>query len=111
MWTQASLLLGMKETNMKIWKEITQYSTAVAALTSGIALAFLQYFDSGDLSNGVLGYVAQVLVYAGSIFGVTTYWNGKNKESAALFDARYSALKREIENDRNTTDMVGSSSR
>ena len=96
---------------MKTWKDITQYSTAVAALGSGIVLAFLQYFDAGDLSNGVLGDVAQVLVYAGSIFGVTTYWNGKNKENTALFDARYSALKREIENDRNITNVVSSSSK
>ena len=96
---------------MKAWKEFTQYSTAVAALTSGIALAFLQYFDSGDLTSGVLGYVAQVLVYAGSIFGVNIYWNGKNKESMAMMDARYNALKREIEDDRNNTNMVSKSSR
>lgn len=96
---------------MKAWKELTQYSTAVAALTSGIALAFLQYFDSGDLTSGVLGYVAQVLVYAGSIFGVNIYWNGKNKESMAMMDARYNALKREIEDDRNNTNVVSKSSK
>ena len=96
---------------MKAWKELTQYSTAVAALTSGIALAFLQYFDAGDLTSGVLGYVAQVLVYAGSIFGVNIYWNGKNKESMAMMDARYNALKREIEDDRNITNMVSRSSK
>lgn len=101
----------MKETNPKNWKDVTQYSTAVAALASGIALAFLQYFDAGDLSNGVLGYVAQVLVYAAGIFGVTMYWNGKYRESTALFDARYNALKREIENDRNTNNVVSGSSR
>ena len=101
----------MKETNPKSWKDVTQYSTAVAALASGIALAFLQYFDAGDLSNGVLGYVAQVLVYAAGIFGVTMYWNGKYRESTALFDARYNALKREIENDRNTNNVVSGSSR
>ena len=101
----------MKETNQKNWKDVTQYSTAVAALASGIALAFLQYFDAGDLSNGVLGYVAQVLVYAAGIFGVTMYWNGKYRESTALFDARYNALKKEIENDRNTNNVVSGSSR
>ena len=94
---------------MKAWKELTQYSTAVVALTSGIALAFLQYFDAGDLTSGVLGYVAQVLVYAGSIFGVNIYWNGKNKESMAMMDARYNALKREIEDDRNTNVVSKSS--
>lgn len=86
---------------MKAWKDITQYSTAVVALASGITLAFLQYFDAKDLSNGVLGYVAQVLVYAAGIFGVTMYWNGKYKESTALFDARFKELKEEVENDRN----------
>ena len=61
---------------MEHWKDVTQYSTAVAAFASGVTLAFLQYFDMGDLTNGVLGYVAQVLVYAAGIFGVTMYWNG-----------------------------------
>ena len=94
---------------MKMWKDITQYSTAVCALTSGIALAFLQYFDSGDLSNGVLGYVAQVLVYAAGIFGVTMYWNGKYRESTAMLNERFRKIESEI-NDRNHTNMVSSSS-
>lgn len=101
----------MRAIDMNIWKDVTQYSTAVAALASGVALAFFQYFDAGDLSNGVLGYVAQVLVYAGSIFGVNIYWNGKNRESMAMMDAKYNALKREIEHDRNNTDVVSSSSK
>lgn len=83
---------------MEKWKDITQYGTAVAALVSGIALSFLQYFDTGDLSNGVLGYVAQVLMYAAGIFGVTTYWNGK-----------YSELKKTL--DDRTTNLVGKSSK
>ena len=65
---------------MKSWKEITQYTTAVASLTSGIVLTYFQYFDSGDITNGMLGYVAQTLIYAASIFGVTMYWNGKYSE-------------------------------
>lgn len=98
------------ETNMKAWKDITQYSTAVAALSSGIALAFFQYFDTGDLTNGVLGYVAQVLVYAAGIFGVTMYWNGKYRETTAAFDRRYNELREELKNDRHNTNMVSSPS-
>ena len=94
---------------MEKWKDITQYGTAVTAFLSGVTLAFIQYFDTGDLSNGVLGYVAQVLVYAASIFGVTMYWNGKYRESAALFNARYDELKREIRNDLDNTNKVSSS--
>jgi hypothetical protein len=96
---------------MERWKDITQYTTAVAAFISGVVLAFVQYSETGDLSNGVLGYVAQVLVYAGSIFGVNIYWNGKNRESMALMDAKYSTLKQEIEHVRNNTNMVSSSSK
>lgn len=83
---------------MKTWKDIVQYSTAVLAMGSGVALAFLQYFDSGDITNGVLGYVAQVLLYAASIFGATMYWNGK-----------YNELRSLVVNDKGNTNVVGSS--
>ena len=83
---------------MKAWKDIIQYATAVTSFASGIVLTFLQYFDSGDISSGVLGYVAQTLVYAASIFGVTMHWNGK-----------YNELKQAIIRNGNDTDMVGSS--
>lgn len=83
---------------MKTWKEIVQYATAVTAMASGVILAFMQYFDSGDITNGVLGYVAQVLLYAASIFGATMYWNGK-----------YNELRSLVVNDKNNTNMVSSS--
>lgn len=83
---------------MKNWKDIVQYTTAIIAMGSGVVLAFLQYFDSGDITNGVLGYVAQVLLYAASIFGATMYWNGK-----------YNELKSLVVNDKRNTNLVGSS--
>jgi hypothetical protein len=95
---------------MEKWKDLVQYSTAVTAFASGVILAFLQYFDTQDLTNGVLGYVAQVLVYAASVFGVTMYWNGKYRESTNLIYAKYRELKKEIEHDRNNTNTVSSSS-
>lgn len=95
---------------MDKWKDITQYGTAVAAFISGVTLAFIQYFDMGDLSSGVLGYVAQVLVYAASIFGVTMYWNGKYKETMSAINSRYNELEEEIKNDRSTN-LVSSKSK
>ena len=94
---------------MERWKDITQYTTAVAAFASGVGLAFIQYFDTGDLTNGVLGYVAQVLVYAAGIFGVTMYWNGKYQETVNSLDARYRKLEQEIQNDKNTNTVSSSS--
>lgn len=69
---------------MNNWKEITQYSTAIVSIASGIVLSFLQFFDQGDLSTGVLTYVGQSLIYAGSIFGVAMYWNGKYSELKSM---------------------------
>ena len=69
---------------MRNWKDIVQYTTAVASLASGIVLTYFQYFDSGDITNGMLGYVAQTLIYAASIFGVTMYWNGKYSELKSM---------------------------
>ena len=92
---------------MERWKDITQYTTAVAAFISGVVLAFVQYSETGDLSNGVLGYVAQVLVYAASIFGVTMYWNGKYREAMNVVDNKYNELQREIKNDTRSTNVAG----
>ena len=95
--------------SMKGWKDVVQYSTAVASMSSGIVLAFLQYFNSADISNGVLGYVAQTLVYAASIFGVAMYWNGKYRESSNLWNNRYNELKRMVEHDEHIDNVDGSS--
>ena len=62
---------------MKI-KDFIQYSSAIAMIVSGIVLAFMSFFwNDGDISEGVLWYVAQALTYAGGIFGVSIYFKTK----------------------------------
>lgn len=47
-------------------------------IVSGIILAFLSFFhNNGDISEGVLWYIAQALTYAGGIFGVSIYFRTK----------------------------------
>ena len=92
----------------KNWKDVVSYSTAVVSFTSGILLTYLQYFNTGDVSSGVLGYVAQTLVYAASIFGVAMYWNGKYNESSNLWNRRYNELKEMVRNE-NDADMANRS--
>lgn len=59
-------------------KDWIQYSTAIAMILSGIVLAFMSFFkNDGDISEGVLWYVAQALTYAGGIFGVSIYFKTK----------------------------------
>lgn len=58
--------------NTKDW---IQYSTAIAMVGSGIALAFLSFFltDGHDITDGVLWYVGQSLAFAGAVFGISLY--------------------------------------
>ena len=62
-------------------KEWIQYCTAVAMIISGMILAFLSFFlNHFDIANGVLLYIAQALVYAGGIFGVSLYFKTRMGE-------------------------------
>ena len=61
--------------NTKDW---IQYGSAIGMIVSGIVLAFMSFFrNDGDISEGVLWYVAQALTYAGGIFGVSIYFKTK----------------------------------
>lgn len=52
---------------------ITRYACAVLLITSSIALAFYQAIDTDDIASGVLMYIAQAFLLAGSIFGLEYY--------------------------------------
>lgn len=70
----------------------TQYACAVLLIVSSIALAFIQAITLHDIANGVLMYIAQAFLLAGSIFGLEYYvtklthylqkTNGANSETA-----------------------------
>lgn len=59
------------------WREKIQYTTACLAFLSGQVLTWIQYLQQGEISSGVLGFVAQTLVYSASIYGVSIYIQGK----------------------------------
>jgi prepilin signal peptidase PulO-like enzyme (type II secretory pathway) len=59
-------------------KEWIQYGSAMLMVISGVILAFLSFFlNAYDIEDGVLWYIAQALVYAGGIFGVSIYFKTK----------------------------------
>lgn len=60
--------------NTKDW---IQYSTAMAMIASAIILTFIDYLVTNTVCQGVLWYVSEALVYAGSIFGVSIYFRTK----------------------------------
>lgn len=73
-------------------KEWIQYGSAIVVLTSGIVLAYVSYFTSQmrDVTDNVLWYFAQTLMYAGSIFGV-----------AIAIDAKFENIKNKFFNYKN----------
>ena len=53
-------------------KEKIQYSTAVTMIVSAVVLAFICFFlNHYKIEDSVLWYIAQALVYAASIFGIS----------------------------------------
>ena len=53
--------------------ELYKLVCAVLLIVSSIALAFIQALTQGDIANGVLIYIAQAFLLAGSIFGLDYY--------------------------------------
>lgn len=56
-----------------------QYISAVGMLISGIGLSVAGFIVSplGEISDSVLWFAAQTMIYAGSVFGVSVYVNDK----------------------------------
>lgn len=64
--------------NQKGFK-ISQYACAVLLITSSIALVTYQVVKIDDVAGGLLYYVAQSFLLAGSIFGLDQYIRIINK--------------------------------
>lgn len=72
-----------------------QYITAVVMLAIGAALSIAGFIvpPTGEISDSVLWFFAQCLIYAGSIFGVSTYVHGKFTELSRELDRRIIASR------------------
>ena len=73
----------------KSHKDIVQYGSAIFMLVSGVIMAFFCFFlNNYELSDSVLWYVAQCLIYAGSALGIKGY-----------IDSRFNDRKREMKDE------------
>ena len=83
-------------TNSKEW---IQYSTASLMILSGVVLTFISFFVNGDVTEGVLWYMAQALTYAGGIFGVSIYFRTKLGSSITeikdIIDKKFNEIRKE----------------
>lgn len=72
-------------------------------ILSGIVLAFLSFYkNDGDISEGVLWYVAQALTYAGGIFGVSIYFRTKLGDFETFMEDRLKNLQNENHKNEET---------
>lgn len=71
-------------------KEDIQVWTAVGMLIAGVVMSFIGFFVEplGVIHDSVLWFFAQCLVYAGSIFGVYIYVNGRVQNALKDFTER-----------------------
>ena len=46
-------------------------------IASAIILAFLSFFMTSTIASGILWYISEALVYAGSVFGISIYFRTK----------------------------------
>lgn len=63
----------------KAAKESVQTASAVGMLVAGVALSVAGFIvdPAGEIHDSVLWFFAQCLLYAGGIFGIRLYINGR----------------------------------
>ena len=83
-------------------------------IVSGIVLSFISFFVNGDITEGVLWYMAQALTYAGGIFGVSIYFKTKLGQSITqiedLIDSKFRSLERDERMEEKEEQTDGGSS-
>ena len=71
-----------------------QYFSAIGMLVAGVALAIAGFIVSpvGEISESVLWFAAQTMIYAGSVFGVSVYVNDKFRSISDKINQRDKAV-------------------
>ncbi len=74
-------------------KDKIQYGCAVTSFLSGIVLCYINYFQTGDIANGVLGFLGMTMSFTGGIFGITLYVRTKVAEVTSYIDEKIKEKK------------------
>lgn len=80
-------------------KEISQYSTAIGGVLSGIIMCFISFFcNNYDIAGSVLGYLGEWLIFCAGVFGISIYVRTQVLEAKTQIEKE---LRQEIENNNN----------
>ncbi len=78
------------------WKELdfrdkVAYTMAIILIASGILMAFLCFFLTGDynVTDGVLFYCSEVFVTGGALLGIATYVKSKFGEISNYINNKF----------------------
>lgn len=84
-------------------KEMVQYASAIAMLLSGIVLAFLCFFlNDYNITDSVMWYVSEALIYAGGIFGVSIYFRSRLGEMESRTNRKIEEeIEKRLQNDKS----------
>ena len=78
-------------------REGLQYGAAIGMLVSGVVLTFLSFFlNNYVVSNGVLWYVSQTLVYSGAIFGVNVDFKTKLGNFESMVKDELASMRKQV---------------
>lgn len=87
----------------QLWNEICHIKelTALFALLFGFGLSFAGFIvdPQGVVDQSVLWILGQCLLYAGSIYGISTHFQKKQKELENKIDKRLNKKNKEEDND------------
>lgn len=87
------------------WKDVTQYSTAVASFLSGVFMAFASFFRNNTIQGEILGFIGECFTLTGGIFGVTLYIRHKTSQMAVKIK---DSILQELQDERNNDNDVDS---
>lgn len=78
-------------------KENIQYGTAITMVGSGIVLSFLCFFlNKYNITEGVLWYMSQALVFCGAVFGFNLYMKSRLGEMESRLKDIVTSMHKEI---------------
>lgn len=87
----------------QLWNEICHIKelTALFALIFGFCLSLAGFIvnPTGVVDDSVLWILGQCLIYAGSIYGISTHFQKKQKELENRIDKRLNKKNQEEDND------------
>lgn len=84
--------------NSKDW---IQYGSAIAMLTSAIAIAFWSFWRLSEIHNTVIAYVGEAIAFAAAVFGLALYARNEIQREMRKWRDNGGRLEREEDDEVN----------